>query len=145
MAGQARAHRLEADFKILPGGRIRIETWFDTGESPFNARILVHDGNGQKIAEGPVDENGCFEFTAPKVENLHVVVSDGTGHRKELTIRGDPWASTESRDAPRHLDRPSPSTMKDIIIGISFVLAVAAFVLAWRNARALRALKNQGK
>ena len=30
------AHRLEAEYKILSDGRIRIESWFETGDSPDN-------------------------------------------------------------------------------------------------------------
>jgi hypothetical protein len=40
-------------------------------------------------------------------------------------------------------NRNSEGLRKDVVVGIGFLLALAAFVLSVRNSRALRSLKNQ--
>ena len=47
--GLAYAHRLEADYRVLPGGQVEVEAWFDlTRDSPRGARVQVlrPDGSG---------------------------------------------------------------------------------------------------
>jgi hypothetical protein len=43
------------------------------------------------------------------------------------------------------VDRSSRVTAKDVLVGISFLLAAAAFVLSVRNARQLKALNRRGQ
>jgi nickel transport protein len=161
VAGHARAHRLEAECRVLPGQRVRVESWFDlTGDSPAGARVQVFRADGQLLTEGRLDREGLFVFSYPKAERLRVVVSAGAGHRKELEISetdlARPVATTEAdRLAPSEPAAPPPAsipradrstqvTVKDVLVGVGFLLAVAAFVLSVRNARQLRDLRRGG-
>ncbi|HJT78567.1 MAG TPA: hypothetical protein VJ739_15285, partial [Gemmataceae bacterium] len=100
-----------------------------------------------------------FVFTYGEPEALKVVV-DAVGHRKELDIAERELAQSEapataakSRGAPASTapgsvdpkpfaDRSPRVSVKDVLIGVGFLLAVAAFVLSLRNARQLRELKQ---
>jgi cobalt/nickel transport system permease protein len=159
-AAPARAHRLEAEAKVLPGGQVRVESWFDlTGDSPKGAKVEVLRPDGTTLTKGELDDQGMFVFRIAKAEALKVVVSAGAGHRKEFVI---PQAELEQAGAdPKGLagadsagpavapsvtptpsaDRSSRVNVKDVLVGVGFVLAAAAFVLSLRNARRLRELQ----
>jgi cobalt/nickel transport system permease protein len=160
-AAPARAHRLEAEARVLPGGQVRVESWFDlTGDSPKGARVEVLRPDGTTLTAGEVDDRGLFVFRYDRPEALRVVVSAGAGHRKEFVIpraeleRGaHPQAAGPSPPAaappggpgppaPPSADRTSRVGAKDVLAGVGLVLAAAAFLLGLRNARRLRELEQ---
>ena len=158
LAGKSEAHRLEADYRVLPGGKVQVESWFDlTGESPKGARVRVMHADGRLLTEGRLDENGIFIFSFTHPESLKVMVSI-TEHRKELMIpaselsRGLETQSSAASDvgdfssAPVPLADRSPRVqLKDVLAGIGFLLAAAAFILSLRNARKVRELSERAK
>jgi cobalt/nickel transport system permease protein len=165
-AAPARAHRLEAEAKVLPGGQVRVESWFDlTGDSPKGAKVEVLRPDGTPLTGGTLDDQGLFVFRVSKAEALTVVVSAGGGHRKEFVIPRaelervlDPKAAEGGPDRPPRgaaapagelpppsADRGARITVKDVLVGVGFVLAAAAFVLSLRNARQLREWKRQAE
>lgn len=159
-AGTAQAHRLEAEYRILPGPRVQIESWFDvSGTSPRGARVQVFRADGQLVKEGTLNEQGLFVFPCTEPGPLKVIVSAGAGHRKEIVIPAAALAHAASQEskasslpAPQDVelpagvplaDRSSRLSVKDILIGIGFLLALAGFVMSLRNARELRELRGQ--
>lgn len=142
MPGAAFAHRLEAEYHVLPDGKVRVESWFDlSGESARGARIQVYAADGTLRVAGRLDEKGVFTFPVEKSEPLRVVVSAGAGHRKELAIPVSELAASPPADAePSPADRSPRVTFKDVLIGLTFILAAAAFLLSVRNGRRLRGL-----
>jgi hypothetical protein len=157
-AAPARAHRLEAEAKVLPGGEVRVESWFDiAGDSPKGAKVEVLRPDGSLLTRGELDAQGLFVFRVERAEALRVVVAAGAGHRKEFVIpredferaapaavppgsAGQPAAPAVAPAPPA--DRGSRVTAKDVLVGVGFVLAAAAFLLSVRNARQLRKLKR---
>src|SRR5437588_2506606 len=100
MASDARAHRLNAEYRVLPDKKVRIESWFDsTGESPKGATVQVSRPDGQLLIEGKLNEKGTFTFPYEDTGPLRVVVSAGQGHRKEFTIPASEFAAVSS-DSP---------------------------------------------
>jgi hypothetical protein len=154
----AQAHRLEAEFAVLPGHRVQIESWFDSGGCPRSARVQVFRTNGALLTEGPMNEQGIYVFSFQEIEPFRVVVNAGLGHRKELDIpaaalaqvssapQTSPASAGDSSEEPSALlprvDRSSRVSIKDVLIGVGFLLALAAFVLSLRNARQLRAISR---
>jgi hypothetical protein len=146
---------------VLPGQqRVQIESWFDlTAQPARRAKVEVFRPDGQLLREGRLDDQGVFVFPFEQVEPLRVVISAGAGHRKELTIpeaelrKGLAAGATESSspavvDSPGsvagpHADRSARVSAKDILVGLGFLLAVAAFMLSVRNARQLRELRQR--
>jgi hypothetical protein len=138
LPGSASGHRLEAEAQRKPIQKVKIESWFDVGEVPTAARVQVfRKADNQLLLQDALDENGQFTFYAD-YEPLRVVISTSDGHEKELEI------STESKNdvsSPLpNADRSSRVGMKDIVVGIGFLLALAAFVLSVRNHRRLAEL-----
>lgn len=150
-AGAARAHRLDAQAFVRPDGTIEIQTWFSTGEVPRGAVVEIFGPQDQLLASGAVDDQGNYSFSPPRTEALRVVVSAGAGHRRELQVTalelsqaliqaaGSP-TSGDSTDRPaiRLRDRAESIPVKEIVLGCTFILALAAFMLSVRNARELR-------
>jgi hypothetical protein len=154
LCNQARAHRLEAEYHVLPGHKVSVESWFDlTGDSPVGASVVVYKTGGDVLTSGELDKEGLFVFAYAHSEPLRIVVSAGAGHRKELLISAaelpgkdavpsSPAATAPNGPLPR-ADRSSRVDVKDVLLGLGLLLAVAAFALALGNARKLRALDRK--
>lgn len=148
-AGNAAAHRLDAEYRVLPGKMVRVESWFETGDSPKGAQVQVFREGGELLVQGGMSSQGLFLFAYEQAEPLKVVI-DARDHRKELAIAAAdlavPAAAKETTPAagPPLAGRESPVTVKDVLSGFALVLATAALWLGWRNARQLRDMKSAG-
>ena len=151
-AAEARAHRLIVECHVLPAGKVQVESWFDRGDSPKSAKVVVFRKGDEIFTQGRLDDNGIFMFSVENAEPLRVVVSVGDGHRAERTISEaglaqslavdaatvNPNQRADAAIAPVPLsDRSSRISATDVLAGVGFLLAVAAFVMSWRNARRL--------
>ncbi|HEY7426023.1 MAG TPA: CbiM family transporter [Gemmataceae bacterium] len=156
-AGPARAHRLKAACTVLPNRQVRIESWFDLGGVPKGATVQVFRPGQRLLVEGQLDENGFFVFHYPQAEKLDVIVSAGAGHRNNFVIAAEQLEAPDDPAPPREPTSPpeTPATfratdagdawrerLKEALIGVSFLLAVGAFLLSWRNARKLQSLQQ---
>jgi nickel transport protein len=152
----AQAHRLKAACRFLPGRMVRVESWFDNGETPKKGHVQVRGAGGQVLREGQLNREGIYQFEAPEGEALQVIVEAGEGHRAEVAISpgqlvtaAAPETTAPAEDRSASPTEPSPATgheetlpIKDILTGVGLLIAVAAFVLSLRNARALRELRQ---
>ncbi len=158
-AGEVRAHRLDAQAFFLPDQKkVRIESWFDSGQIAHGAKVQVFREDGQLLAEGIMDQEGRFVFSITTAEPLHIVVNAGGGHRKELDITAADLQGPAPREGTAGDPKVTPSDhaaapiavagsrsgerIKDLLIGVTFLLALGAFLLSWRNAQRLRELKR---
>jgi hypothetical protein len=114
--------------------------------------VVVYAGD-RVVAEGRTDDQGRFVFDYPGAGPLRVVMSAGAGHRAEILLPADALtealppgndgtgkAGSTSR-LPTVLppaDHAGSVPVKDVLLGITFLLALAAFALSLRNARRLR-------
>lgn len=137
----ATAHNLEADCKIdRPNKRVTVECWYEAGDAPKQARAKVVRPDGDVLAEGPLDGKGVFVFTYETPEALRVEITAPGGHRATLRIK-----ATDLGAEPPPITEAAPerSRGRDLLLGLTFLLALAAFVLSWRNAARLAALQQQ--
>jgi cobalt/nickel transport system permease protein len=152
--GRASAHRLEAEYKVLPDRRVRVESWFDlTNDVPKAAAVRVYRADGTLLTEGNTDADGAYTFSCDRPEPLRVVVNAGAGHQKELMIpeKALSGAPKDTNGIPkadpgpeREGSRPDRTDqhLKDAVTGVGFVLALAAFLMSLWNARRLRELSR---
>jgi hypothetical protein len=142
-AGRAQAHRLNAEAILLPNQKIQIESWFSTGQAAKGAKVEVFEPSGQLLTKGLLDEQGIFVFSYGVAQTFKVVISASPEHRKELTI---PEADLAARGPRQNFsakpiplaERSSGISVKDVILGVAFLLALSSFWLSLRNARKLR-------
>jgi hypothetical protein len=155
-ASSAHAHRLDAQVFLLPNRKVQVESWFSNGEAAKGAKVQVFSAREKLITEGQLNEQGVFIFPCGDIDPRTVVISAGAGHRKVLSLSasfpvGDVAGTAQDQDwaarpngvssAPVPLAGRDPgSPVKDVLVGVGFLLALAAFVLSVRNARKLRAL-----
>ena len=133
------AHRLEAEAQTKRVQKVKIESWFDLGGVPAGARVQVFRKSDQQLLlERTLDENGRFTFYADS-EPLRVVISAGDGHEKEIEIQ--PEADITSPLPP--VDRSARVGIKDVLVGISLLLSLSAFILSIRNNRRLLDLRSK--
>lgn len=146
-AEPAQAHRLQADYYLVVGRQVRIESYFDDGRTPYSATVEVRRLDGRLLAKGLVDDKGCFIFTFDEAEPLQVTINAGAGHQKTFCIPREhlaqasvqgPFPGREAHDALRE-------QIKDVLIGVSFLFSLAAFLLSWRRSRRVqRSEKGSG-
>jgi hypothetical protein len=140
VAGEAQAHRLNAQAFLHPGNKLQVDAWFSTGESARGAKVEIHGNGDRLIAEGKTNDNGSFVCSLEKLEALRIVVTAGAEHRTELRVSTEGINQTSSDPVPL-ADRDSGLPWKDILIGIGFLLALAGFALSYRNYRKLRSFE----
>ena len=140
----ARAHRLKAACQFLPGRMVRVETWFDNGDTPRKGEVEVLRPDGEPLAKGRLSSQGLFLFDALDEQALQVVVEAGEGHRAEVAIKPGEVivAQVTQPAAPSHAE---PFPIKDVLIGVAFLMAATAFFLSLRNARRIRELRGGDK
>jgi hypothetical protein len=150
----AEAHRLVADYSVLPGHRVQVESWFDpTGNGARDAHVQVLHADGAVLVQGTMNTEGVFVFAYERAEPLKIIVSAGAGHRAEVQIPacelgGTSSAGTATSTLAAQTGKPRLShqpreTWKDILTGFSFLLALAAFVLSVRNSQHLRRVSER--
>jgi nickel transport protein len=158
VVGDAHAHRLDAQIFALPNREIQVESWFSSGDAAKGARVQVFDRQDQLIVEGQLNEQGIFVFSYGDTDPCRVVISAGAGHRKEVSISPTALARSVAATTTHNdlqvraignppalvplAERDSGPPLKDVLVGVSFLLALAAFVLSLRNAQKLRLLRQ---
>lgn len=160
------AHRLHADYRVRPGWRVAIESWFETGESASEASVKLLRADGSVLCTGTLDAKGVFVFSYSRAEPLRAVVSDGTGHRAEKMISEKDLAAglcaeasavgtclqpagpltaavlfREAEEPPgkaaeTFADRDSPWPTWKVVLGVGVLLALALIATALNRARA---------
>ena len=145
--GPAWAHRMKAQARVdIPKQEVTIESWYETGDAPTSATVKVTRSDGSIVAEGPLDSGGAFRFRYEKAELLRVEVNAPGGHRAVVRVTAKQLGADEPEEAgpPAHLHEEKGGTRwRDLLVGVSFVLASAAFLMSLRNARTLRRLEGR--
>ncbi len=55
--------------------KVKVESWFETGDSPKNATVQVFRSNKQLLVEGMLNAEGVFVFPYEEADTLRVVAS----------------------------------------------------------------------
>lgn len=143
VAGPAYGHGVEAECRVLPGKVVRVEVWYETGDSARDARVQVTRADGSVLAQGRTNSQGLFLFSYEEPEPLTVLIDAGEGHGKKLSLTAADLGTTASdAPSPPPAKRDTGLAGKDVLLGVTFLLALAAFVLAVRSAQELRRMRS---
>jgi cobalt/nickel transport system permease protein len=148
-ASPVQAHRLEAECEVDSVRQIvKVESWFETGDAPKNATARVLRADGSLLVEGSLNAKGVFTFTYDRAEPLTVEVLAPGGHRAEVKV---PAERLETHTGETEATRPvlrsgsergggseGSSRSRDMLTGVSFILALSAFVLSLWNSYRIR-------
>jgi hypothetical protein len=137
---EAQAHRLDADSSVKLVQKVRIESYFSDDSRPKGAKIQVFRADEtEPFREDRLDDEGAFEFLAD-LTPLRVVIQAGEGHTKELLIGP---ALVDASSAPPPIEHKTTFPVVESTLGLSFLLALSAFILSLRNARRLREMRRE--
>lgn len=142
----ALAHQLEAEAKIdLKAKRVIVETWYETGDAPKEARVKVLRPDGSILAEGRADERGNYAFEYQQAESLRVEITAPGGHRTTLRLKASDLEEKSESQQPRSTSSSESQTSRgrDLLLGLTFLLALASFVLSWRTAQRVQNLSQR--
>jgi hypothetical protein len=139
--GAARAHRLDADSSVKLVQKVRIESFFSDDSRPRGARIQIfRSDDSEPFVDDHLDDEGGFEFFADVIP-LRVVIQAGEGHTKELLIAP---AMVDASSPPPAIAHKTSFPVVESILGMTFLLALSAFILSLRNARRLSEMRRAG-
>jgi hypothetical protein len=159
--GPAWAHDLKADYRVLPDKKVWVESWFETDEPAVEAVVeVVRARDGASVLKGKTDDKGVCVFGYAEPEELRVRIFAGGGHAATLTI---PAARLRQPDAGGVIRRDGKSAaepasgrlpgidrsvragdvLKDVLVGVGFFLALAAFVISLRNAQQIKRMSQR--
>jgi hypothetical protein len=85
VAPPVRAHALGVT-ATLRGDRIEVEAYYSDDTPARDARVTVRDHAGQVAAEGRTDDQGKWQFAAPRPGPYTVTVDAGAGHSKTAKV-----------------------------------------------------------
>jgi cobalt/nickel transport system permease protein len=138
LAGPALAHALEITYTVdVPAKSVTVKSFYETGDPPEMATAKVCHADGSVLKEGPLDEKGQFVFSYEKAERLSVHIRAPGGHRAVCLIKA---SELEAQTAQATESVAKESRSRDLLLGLVLVLAVASFVMSWRNSARLRRL-----
>ncbi len=156
-AAAVRAHDDRRAFRVLPDQKVHVESWFVAPghpNEPMKGADVTVTGPEGEVAKGKTDSEGVFVFAFPRFEPLEVTIADGRGHGGTLKISADDLRKPSTDTRPlRSLQPPeersrsggeeaaSPYPIREVILGVTFLLAVAAFVISLRNAQAIKRMQ----
>lgn len=129
LAPTALAHALEVNCTVdRAARRVAVISFYETGDPPEQGTVCVRRSGGEVLVEGKLDAKGHFAFSYDKAEPLSVHVRGTGGHHAVARITaaelgGEVLASEPSRS----------SRLRDLLVGVGLVLALASFVMSWRN------------
>jgi hypothetical protein len=160
----ARAHRLVAEFTVLPGQKVQVSCRYKViprSIPAVGARVRVYRGDDAVLVQGETDDQGQFVFAVERAEPLRVEAYQ-EGHRAEVQIdarvlgsskegdhdeqtglsanRSQPKKNRENSDPPEENFR---EWLREILVGVGFLLALGAFLLSLRNAKHLREMQRK--
>ncbi|WP_319406775.1 hypothetical protein [uncultured Desulfosarcina sp.] len=122
----AHAHKVTV-FAWAEGDRIFTESKFSGGKMVKAGKIDVFDASGNLLLEGRTDDNGAFDFKAPAITDLKIVLTAGMGHQNSWLLsaaelgEGEPMpvATPDTRSEPAVLETPREKVTPEAVPGLT--------------------------
>lgn len=159
-AAGAHAHELSVSWQI-EGDQLTVRAVTDDTPAA-GAAVEMRDTAGRVVARGTLDGTGRFRWPLrPVAGDLVVVVNDGVGHRRTVTVpatilrtkAGSPGhpapAAAPGETGAEHASHPDehPESAEPlavrVVAGLAFLLATAAAWMSYRNHRRLAELARR--
>jgi hypothetical protein len=132
------AHEVRLEWEIRDG-TLELRGTVGT-EQAAGAAVDIRSARGRVLSSGTMDEAGRYRWAVVERGPITVVMRDGFGHRRSVTITeaelgGD---SAGSRGGQEGL-----SGWVRVLIGLTFLLALAAAWMSYCNRRELVAIQRR--
>jgi len=156
----AQAHRLTVDW-VCDGEILEIRSTAGT-EPAAGAELSLRDAAGALLAEGLLDAAGQYRWPWNGAAPITIEIHAGLGHRRSLTLTAEdlkpsstsaveklstpsltPGASGADGDRRGGSSDAAFSETVRVGLGLTFLLALAAAWMSYRNSRRLTNLERQ--
>jgi hypothetical protein len=156
------AHGLSVRWQVQQG-QLMIKADSE-GALAVDARVEVRSAGDELLASGKLDETGSWQWPLTDAGELTVVVDSGLGHRRSLTLTGEQLRPSKTVASPPAIVFRPPDEVDDahaaptrgnsdearllglrVVVGLTFVLALAAGWVSFRNMRRLDELERQSR
>ena len=97
-------------FAWVEGDTVFTESKFSGGKRAINAQVQVFDREDKQLLEGKTDNKGEFSFKIPKLTDLRIVLTAGTGHKGEWTIPESEIQEAGGVSGEKKAEEPSQPT-----------------------------------
>jgi nickel transport protein len=122
----AQAHKVTV-FAWAEGDRVFTESKFSGGKEVQSGKVEVFDGSGNLLLEGRTDDHGAFDFKAPAITDLKIVLTAGMGHQNSWLLsaaelgEGEPTpvATPEPQSEPVVLETPREKVIPVAVPGLT--------------------------
>lgn len=149
----ALAHRLSVDWQVVDQTLVLVGRTDD--EPAAGADVQIRSAAGAVLAEGSLDATGTYRWPLAATGDVTVVVDAGLGHRRTLTLAAAELRSATVPAPPTPFpatgagstrgrgssDGSSPLAVR-VVVGLTFLLAVAAVGMSFSNRRRLARLEQ---
>jgi hypothetical protein len=157
-ARNARVKVTRANNDVVASSRLDDKgRWLFSFRVPEQLMIVVSDGAGHRaetellprdLLASYQESFACAVVSGLTPEFVLVGIARLADHLEPASNAGAPQTPEktfvpETSSTPSGVDRPAKSTLREVITGLAFLLALAAFLMSLRNARRLRALEDR--
>jgi len=97
-------------FAWVEGDTVFTESKFSGGKRAINAQVQVFDREDKQLLEGKTNNKGEFSFKIPKLTDLRIVLTAGTGHKGEWTIPESEIQEVAALLEKKKAEEPSQTT-----------------------------------
>ena len=104
---EAFAHKVTI-FAWAEGDTVYTESKFSGGRMVKQGKVEVFDDSGELLLEGKTDDNGEYSFKAPKVADLTIVLTAGSGHKNSWKLTAGELGGADTPPTPSTTASESP-------------------------------------
>jgi nickel transport protein len=130
---EAHAHKVTV-FAWAEGNRVFTQSKFSGGKMVKAGKVEVFDSSGNLLLEGRTDRNGEFDFEAPAITDLKIVLTAGMGHQNSWLLSAAELGEGEPDTVAAPATQSEPA---DLAIPRESVPAAAVPVLTAREIEAI--------
>jgi hypothetical protein len=138
--GMLQAHEVTVHWQVVDG-TLAIHGLIG-GEAAAGAAVEIRSDRGRVLEEGRMDEAGRYEWRIVQGGPITVVLHDGYGHRRSVTVsdselrQGAPSMAAGGRS-------PDGGQGMRVVMGLTFLLVLASTWMSYGNRRRIAALERR--
>jgi hypothetical protein len=160
------AHRMDIDCYIQ-GNTLVIEAWVGKDDAVIDGEVSITNSEGAVLTTGTTNKQGRFSWQPQTMQDITITIYAGEGHKKKLEISqaeltelfkttnlNSPIVDATSAVSTNTLSKPGASSKRSIstknafgaperiTIALSFLAALTAAWLSYRNNKTLKEIKK---
>jgi hypothetical protein len=129
------AHEITLEWAVSEG-TLELRGWVG-GEQAAGAAVEIQSAGGRVLMSGAMDDEGRYRWRVEEGGPITVIMRDGLGHRRTVRL-----SAAELR-GEQLAERGGGAEPVRVVVGLTFLLALAGAWMGYRNTRRLAALERR--